>query len=129
MHLTGACYASPNRRQGVRKPDTRHSSAASEPKLLDQVRETFRARHYSNRTEKSYGAWVKRFIFFHGKRHPLEMGEPEIKQLLTALAVDKKVSEVELRFECNSVDAARPRVFRNTKPETINLKRETSNEA
>jgi integron integrase len=56
------------------------------------VRHAIRARHYSKRTEKTYVDWIKRFIFFHGKRHPLEMGEPEINQFLTDLAVSKKVS-------------------------------------
>jgi integron integrase len=67
-------------------------SAAAKPKLLDQVRQAIRALHYSKRTEKTYVEWVKRFIFFHGKRHPFEMGEPEINQFLTHLAVNKKVS-------------------------------------
>ena len=67
-------------------------SAALKPKLLDQVRQAIRARHYSKRTEKTYADWIKRFIFFHAKRHPLEMGEPEINQFLTDLAVNKKVS-------------------------------------
>ena len=62
------------------------------PKLLDQVRQAIRARHYSKRTEKTYVDWIKRFILFHGKCHPLEMGEPEINQFLTDLAVNKKVS-------------------------------------
>lgn len=53
-------------------------SAAPKPKLLDQVRQAIRARHYSKRTEKTYAEWIKRYIFFHGRRHPLEMGEPEI---------------------------------------------------
>lgn len=66
--------------------------AAPKPKLLDQVRQAIRARHYSKRTEKTYVDWIKRFIFFHGKRHPLEMGEAEINQFLTDLAVNKKVS-------------------------------------
>jgi site-specific recombinase XerD len=56
------------------------------------VRQALRARHYSRRTEEAYVAWIKRFIFFHGKRHPAEMGEPEIDQFLTDLAVNKKVS-------------------------------------
>ena len=66
-------------------------SAAAKPKLLDQVRQSIRALHYSKRTEKTYVEWIKRFIFFHGKRHPFEMGEPEINQFLTDLAVNKKV--------------------------------------
>jgi integron integrase len=67
-------------------------SGAPKPKLLDQVRQAVRARHYSKRTERTYVDWIKRFILFHGKRHPLEMGEPEINQFLTDLAVRKKVS-------------------------------------
>jgi integron integrase len=64
----------------------------TKPRLLDQVREAVRARHYSRRTEKTYVDWIKRFILFHGKRHPVEMGEPEINQFLTDLAVNRKVS-------------------------------------
>jgi len=65
---------------------------APKPKLLEQVRLAICARHYSNRTEKSYVDWMKRFIIFHHKRHPLEMGEAEINQFLTDLAVKKNVS-------------------------------------
>jgi len=62
------------------------------PKLLDQVREAIRARHYSFRTEKAYVGWIKRFILFHGKRHPAEMGEIEINAFLSHLAVKEHVS-------------------------------------
>src|SRR5712691_8429690 len=62
------------------------------PKLLDQVREAIRVRHYSLRTEEAYIHWVERFILFHEKRHPREMGEAEIAQFLSALAVDRHVS-------------------------------------
>ena len=62
------------------------------PRLLDRVRDAIRARHYSRRTEKSYVAWVRRYIFFHSKRHPAEMGAEEIRRFLTALAVDRKVA-------------------------------------
>ena len=61
-------------------------------KLLDQVRDKVRFKHYSYRTEKSYVSWIKRYIFFHKMRHPVEMGKPEIEQFLTYLAVDRKVS-------------------------------------
>jgi integron integrase len=64
----------------------------TKPKLLDQVRQALRARHYSPRTEQTYCHWIKRFIFFHGKRHPQEMGETEINAFLTHLAVKEKVS-------------------------------------
>jgi len=70
------------------------SSVSSQPKkrLLDQVRETVRRKHYSLRTEAAYINWIKRYIFFHHKRHPAEMGAPEIEQFLNHLAVDKKVA-------------------------------------
>lgn len=57
-----------------------------------RVREAVRTRHYSRRTEKAYVHWVKRYIFFHGKRHPAEMGAPEVTVFLTALAVQGKVA-------------------------------------
>jgi integron integrase len=62
------------------------------PRLLDQVRQTIRRLHYSYRTEQSYLHWMKRYIRFHHKRHPKEMGETEIAAFLTHLAVDRKVS-------------------------------------
>lgn len=64
----------------------------AKPKLLDEVREAIRTRHYSRRTEEAYLDWIKRFIIFHGKRHPAEMGEREINAFLTHLAVERKVS-------------------------------------
>lgn len=62
------------------------------PKLLDQVRHVLRFRHYSYQTEKTYVHWIKRFIFFHHKRHPREMGKAEVERFLTALAVERHVS-------------------------------------
>lgn len=62
------------------------------PKLLDQVRDVIRMRHYSRRTEKAYVGWIRRFILFHNKRHPSQMGEKEISRFLSALAVESKVS-------------------------------------
>src|ERR687891_493464 len=69
-----------------------HAPVGHKPKLLDQVREAIRMRHYSIRTEEAYVSWIKRFILFHGKRHPLEMGEDEITRFLSALAVHEQVS-------------------------------------
>jgi site-specific recombinase XerD len=63
-----------------------------QPRLLDRVRAVIRARHYSRRTEKAYAAWIRRFILFHGKRHPTEMGAAEVTQFLSALVVDKDVA-------------------------------------
>jgi integrase len=65
---------------------------APKPRLLDRVREAIGARHYSHRTEKAYVHWIKRYIFFHGKRHPVEMGAPEVTAFLTSLAVHDKVA-------------------------------------
>jgi hypothetical protein len=62
------------------------------PKLLDQLREIIRLKHYSIRTEQSYVDWAKRYIFFHGKKHPKDMGAKEIAAFLTHLAVDKNVA-------------------------------------
>ena len=66
--------------------------AAPPPKLLDRVRHACRVRHYSIRTEEAYHDWIKRFILFHNKRHPQEMGAAEINQFLTHLAVEGHVS-------------------------------------
>ena len=60
--------------------------------LLDQLRDTLRIKHYSYRTEESYVQWVRRFILFHKKRHPAEMGAPEIKAFLAYLARERNVS-------------------------------------
>ena len=68
------------------------AAPAPKPKLLDQVRDAIRTRQYSYRTEEAYVGWVKRFIVFHHKRHPAEMGPPEITQFLTPLAVERHVS-------------------------------------
>jgi integron integrase len=62
------------------------------PKLLDRVRAEIRLRHYSLRTEQSYVDWARRFILFHHKRHPAEMGAAEIRDFLSHLAVDRHVS-------------------------------------
>lgn len=61
-------------------------------KLLDQVRDAIRRKHYSIRTEEAYVSWIKRFILFHNKRHPREMGAPEIEAFLTHLAVERRVA-------------------------------------
>ena len=65
---------------------------APPPRLLDRVREAIRVRHYSIRTEEAYVDWVRRFILFHGKRHPLDMGPDEVAAFLTHLAVQRNVA-------------------------------------
>jgi integrase len=62
------------------------------PRLLERVRAALRIRHDSRRTEKAYVAWILRYILFHGKRHPAEMGAPELTRFLSSLAVDGKVA-------------------------------------
>src|SRR5581483_9015838 len=62
------------------------------PRLLDQMAQVLRVRHYSPRTEACYLHWVRQFILFHGKRHPRELGAPEVEQFLTHLAVQGRVS-------------------------------------
>ncbi len=62
------------------------------PKLLDQVRDRIRVKHYSIRTETQYVQWVRRFVIYHGKRHPKEMGAPEVEAFLTHLAVEGRVA-------------------------------------
>ena len=59
-------------------------------KLLDVVRDKVRFKHYSLSTEKTYIHWIKHYIFYHNKKHPIEMGKPEIEAFLTHLAVEKK---------------------------------------
>jgi integron integrase len=65
---------------------------AGKPRLLDQVRGKLRALHYSARTEKAYVQWIRRFIVFHGKRHPNDLHEAEIGEFLSNLASQRKVS-------------------------------------
>lgn len=61
-------------------------------KLLEQVREIMRLKHYSYRTEDSYVQWIRRYILFHNKRHPKDMGSPEVEAFLTHLAVHERVA-------------------------------------
>jgi integron integrase len=69
-----------------------HGPPAQPRKLLDHVRDVLRVNHYSARTEEAYVGWIRRFILYHNKEHPLEMGALEVELYLTHLAVDEKVS-------------------------------------
>jgi len=73
-----------------------HLTAPANParrfRLLEQVRRSLRARHYSRRTEVAYCGWIRRFVLFHGRRHPSTMGEEEIAAFLNYLATTKSVS-------------------------------------
>jgi integrase len=68
------------------------SHGSRKPQLLDQVRQAIRIRHYSIRTEEVYVQWIKRFILFHDKRHPRELGVKEVEQFLSDLAVSRHVA-------------------------------------
>ena len=83
-------YAYP--RGDSRRLVIREAGRPPKPRLLDRVRAAIRARHYSRRTEEAYVAWIRRYILFHDKRHPAEMGAVEITQYLTWLAVRRNVA-------------------------------------
>jgi integron integrase len=68
------------------------SQPTSGKKILEQVSDAIRLKHYSYRTEQTYREWIKRYILFHKKRHPKEMGAEEIQQFLTYLATEKNIS-------------------------------------
>jgi integron integrase len=68
------------------------ANGATPPKLLDRVREAIRSRHFSRRTETCYISWIRRYILFHGKKHPRTMGAPEIAAFLSALATEGRIS-------------------------------------
>ena len=74
------------------KTPSSRSPVDRQPKLLDRVRAVIQTLHYSIRTEDAYIRWIKRFIRFHGKRHPLEMGGREVEAFLTHLAVEGNVA-------------------------------------
>ncbi|QXD14403.1 integron integrase [Rhodocaloribacter litoris] len=64
----------------------------SSPRLLDQVRSVCRTRHYSISTERAYVQWIKRFIYFHGKRHPAQLGASHVREYLSFLAEVRQVA-------------------------------------
>ena len=83
--MLGASCVAESRDESARLPVNR-------PRLLDRVRDAIRVRHYSRRTEIAYVGWIRRFILFHGKRHPREMGAGDVTRFLSALATDRNVS-------------------------------------
>jgi site-specific recombinase XerD len=73
--------------------DARHESQTPKAtRLLDRVRDAIRRRHYSDRTEETYIHWIKRFIYFSGKRHPAELGADEVTAFLNHLAREREVA-------------------------------------
>ena len=81
---SGRCHAFAFHEAGLPEP--------TKPRLLDRVRAAARLRHYSRRTEAAYVAWIRRYIVFHGKRHPAELGAAEVTRFLSSLAVDGRVA-------------------------------------
>lgn len=79
------------------------SASVPSPRLLDQVRDVIRLKHYSIRTEQSYIGWIKRYILFHGKRHPREMGADEVTRFLTDLAVRGNVAAATQNQALNAI--------------------------
>ena len=75
------------------------STTPTPPRLLDQVRDKLRVKHYSIRTEQTYTDWIKRYIYFHDKRHPKDMGARDIESFLTHLAVAGKVAAATQNLE------------------------------
>lgn len=71
--------------------------------LLEVVQETLRRKHYSFRTEKTYLQWIKRYLLFHNKRHPREMGKAEIEAFLTHLAVQEHVAAATQNQALNAI--------------------------
>ena len=65
------------------------------PRRLEQVRELLRIRHYSIRTEQAYLQWIRRFILYHGRRHPKDMGADEVTAFLSHLAIARHVACVD----------------------------------
>ena len=74
------------------RPDVESPPPAGAVRLLDQIRHAVRTLHYSYRTEQAYVDWIRRFILFHGKRHPQDLGAREVGDFLSHLAVDRHVS-------------------------------------
>ena len=70
-------------------PPPASPAGPASPRLLDRLRNAIRTVHYSRRTEEAYVAWVRRFILFHGKRHPADMGARDVTAFLMSLAVER----------------------------------------
>jgi len=73
------------------------------PRLLDQVRSVIRVRHYSRRTEEAYTYWIRQFILFHDKRHPIEMGAAEVEAYLSWLAEKRNVAAATQNQALNAI--------------------------
>ena len=95
----------------------------SRPKLLDQMRIALRLRHMSLRTEQVYVGWTRRFILFHQKRHPKDMGAEEIRAFLTHLAIDCRVAASTQNVALNALLFLYRHVLQQDFPALDNLER------
>ncbi len=80
-------------------------------KLLDQVRDTLRVKHYAYGTEESYIQWIRRFILFHNKRHPKDMGEAEVEALSALLFLYRHVSNNPSKNPSNQLEPNNPNIY------------------
>lgn len=93
------------------------------PRFLDQVRQVIRVKNYSYRTEQAYVAWIRRYILYHDKRHPAEMGAPEVEAFLTQLAVDRRVAPSTQNQALNALLFLYREVLKQPLPHTIDAVR------
>ena len=109
-------------------PQNAPAKSSHQPKLLDQLRDAIAVRHYSDDTFKAYAHWTKRYVYFHGIKHPKDMGAAEVTKFLTHLALNERVSSSTqnqafnallflykkvLKIELGDIDAVRAKRFRN----------------
>jgi len=99
------------------------SPSTSSPRLLDQVREIIRIKHYSIRTEQAYMQWVRRYILYHGKRHPRDMGATEVSAFLSSLAITANVSASTQNQALNAIPFLYRDVLKITLPWLENVQR------
>ena len=92
-------------------------------KLLDRVRQSIRLKGYSLRTEKTYVSWIRQFVLFHGKRHPRDMGKPEIEAFLSHLVMKRNVASSTSNQAFNSILFLYNHVLDEDMPENINALR------
>lgn len=91
------------------------------PKLLDQVRIVARVRHFSLSTERAYVGWIRRFILFHQKKHPKDMAETEIRQFISYLAVNARVSASTQTVALSAILFLYREVLKQALPRTLNI--------
>ena len=92
-------------------------------KLLDRVRQSIRLKGYSLRTEKTYVSWIRQFVLFHGKRHPRDMGKPEIEAFLSHLVMKRNVASSTSNQAFNSILFLYKHMLDEDRPENINALR------